>query len=157
MSIRSTINDVAGSTPFDNSTNGFTADDVQAAIEEVESLASPLRVPITLVYNGTLSNGDFIGYSNLLPGDATPIIIPISGSFVGFTWSNKVTGADFALEFRLGSTTATPFFTWTVTNTQIAEVAVPAEAVTAGGTMYVKYLDQGQNAQDATIVLLFRS
>lgn len=32
---------VAKSTPFDNTTNGFTATDVQAAIEEVKSSASP--------------------------------------------------------------------------------------------------------------------
>lgn len=158
MSFRFPAKDVASSTPFDNSTNGFTADDVQEAIEEVRGIAEPLRVPINLIYNGTLSNGDFIGYSNLLPGDATPIVIPITGTFVEFTWSNSRTNCDFALEFRLGSTTATPFFTWSVDNTQTASIVLGTpEPVTIGGTMFVKYIDEGTNAADAAIVLLFKS
>ena len=62
--------------------NGFISTNTQEAIEELLNIAAPLRVPISLIYNGTLSNGNFIGYSNLLPGDATPIIIPITGFFV---------------------------------------------------------------------------
>ena len=158
MAVRTFVTDVAGSTPFDNTSNSFIADNVQDAIEEVRAIAEPLRVPINLIYNGTLSNGDFIGYSNLLPGDDTPIVIPISGTFVEFTWSNSRTNCDFALEFRLGSTTATPFFTWSVDNTQTATVVLGTpEAVTIGGTIFVKYIDEGTNAADAAIVLLFKS
>jgi len=157
MTRRDIFSPVAESIPFDNDTNGFTSDNVQDAIEEVEDIATPLRVPINLIYNGTLSNGDFIGYSNLLPGDDTPVIIPITGSFVEFTWSNKNASADFALEFRLNSTVGTPFFTWSVDNTQTAAVIVPPEPVTIGDEIYVKYIDEGSNASDAAIVLLFRS
>ena len=38
---RDNYNQVAESTPFDNSTNGFTSDDVQGAIEEIGASASP--------------------------------------------------------------------------------------------------------------------
>ena len=158
MTHRFHTTDVAESVPFDNEGNGFDSDNVQDAIEEVDSEINPLRVPINLIYNGTLSNGDFIGYSNLLPGDETPIIIPITGSFVEFTWSNKNANADFALEFRLNSTVGTPFFTWSVDNTQTAAVVLPTpESVTIGDEIYVKYIDEGTNAQDAAIVLLFKS
>ena len=158
MSHRVKPTDVAQSIPFDNDTNGFISEDVQEAIEEVEALASPLRVPINLVYNGTLSNGDFIGYSNLLPGDATPVIVPITGSFVEFTWSNNTASADFALEFRRNTTVGTPFFTWSVDNTQTAAVVLPTpEPFTIGDEIYVKYVDEGTNARDAAIVLLFKS
>lgn len=148
----------AEDTPFNNTTNGFVADNTQTAIEELLSLAAPLRVPIILVHNGTLSNGDFIGYSNLLPGDATPIIAPITGTFVGFTWSNNNNSADFALEFRKNTTGGSPFFTWSVDNTQSASVVLPTpQAFTSGDEIYVKYIDEGTNGQDSVIVLLFKS
>ena len=137
---------------------GFTADNVQDAIEEISDIAAPLIVPIILIQNGTLSDNEFIGYSNLIPGDATPIIAPITGTFVGFTFSNENSSADFALEFRLGTTTSSIFFTWSVDNTLTADVnLVTPEAVTAGGRMFIKYKDEGSNASDAVIVLKFKS
>ena len=158
MSFRHSIKEVADSVPFDNDTNGFTSENVQEAIEEVQDIASPLRVPISLIYNGTLSNGDFIGYSNLLPGDNTPIIVPITGSFVEFTWSNNNASADFALEFRINTTGGAAFFTWSVDNTQTAAVVLPVpESFSIGDEIYVKYIDEGTNARDAAIVLLFKS
>ena len=136
----------------------FIADNAQDAIIELLGIAAPLRVPLPLIYNGTLSNGNWIGYSNLLPGDLTPIICPIDGFFVEFTWSNKSATADFALEFRKNSTVATPFFTWSVDNTKSAAIVLPTqEAFSIGDTIYIKYIDEGTNAQDAAIVLLFKS
>lgn len=41
MSGRDEFSPVAGEIPFDNATNGFAADDVQAAIEEIGASASP--------------------------------------------------------------------------------------------------------------------
>jgi hypothetical protein len=158
MSGRDEINQVAESVPFDNDSNGFVADDTQAAIEEVKSIASPLRVPINLVYNGTVSNGDFIGYSNLLPGDSTPIVIPITGTFVEFTFSNNNSSADFALEFRKNTTGGAAFFTWSTDNTQTAAILLPSpEPFSIGDEIYVKYIDEGTNARDAAIVLLLKS
>lgn len=138
--------------------NSTMYDNVQDAIDNIGDLVAPLRVPISLVHNGTVGNNTFIGYSNLLPGDSTPIVVPITGTFTGFTWSNSNSTADFALEFRLVSTTATKFFTWTATNTQTSSVVLPTpEAVTTGQKFYVKYLDQGDNSSDAVIILQFRA
>lgn len=146
---------IAHNIPFDEP--GFEADNVGDAVTETGDAVAVLVVPISLVNNGTLSGNSFIGYSNLLPGDSTPIVTPLAGSFVGFTWSNSRTDCDFALEFRLDSTTATPFFTWSVDNTQTAEIdLVTVEAVTSGQKFYVKYIDEGRNASDAAIVLKFR-
>ena len=147
----------AADTPFDNTDNDFTSDNVQDAIEEIEFLVEPLVVPLTLIFNGTLSNGEFIGYSNLLPGDDTPIVCPITGSFTGFTWSNSRSNCDFALHFRKNSMTATPFFIWSVDNTQTANVNVTPEPFTAGDTIFVEYVDEGTNASDAGIVLKFKA
>lgn len=158
MTTKFAVTDVAESTPFDNDTNGFTADNVQEAIEEVQTAVAPLVVPLTLVYNGSLSNGDWLGYNNLLPGDDTPIVIPITGAFTGFTWSNSRSTADFQLTFRLNSTSGSIFFSWSVDDTQAAfvELGTP-EAVTAGDTLFIQYLDEGTNAVDAAIVLQFKA
>lgn len=138
--------------------NNLDYDNVQDGLDNVGDLVSVLVVPITLVYNGNLSNGDFIGYSNLLPGDSTPIVAPTTANFTGFTWSNSNTDADFALVFRKNSTTATPFFTWSVDNTQTDEVDLPTpESFNAGDLIFVQYIDEGQNASDAVIVLRFRA
>lgn len=138
--------------------NGFVKKNVQEAIEEVQLIAEPLIVPIILVHNGRLSNNEFIGYSNLLPGDDTPIIAPITGNFVGFTWSNDDAGADFALEFRKNTTGGAAFFTWSVDNTQTADVTLGTpQPFTAGDRIYVKYIDEGNNASDAAIVLKFKA
>lgn len=156
--MRGVRSDVASSLPFDNSTNGFVAEDTQAAIEELLLIAAPLIVPIPLIHNGIMSNGDYIGYSNLLPGDNTPVLSPMTGSLVNFTFSNSRSSADFTIEFKRGSTGATPFFSWTVTNTKTASVTLPnPEAFAAGEEIYLKYIDQGTNASDTAIILGFKS
>lgn len=141
-----------------NADNDFVANNVKEALEEVYGIASPLTVPIHLIYNGTLSKGDFIGYSNLLPGDQTPVVAPITGTFASFTWSNSNISADFTLQFRKNSTVATPFFSYTRTNTQFESVTLPTpQSFTAGDQIFIEYVDQGSNARDAAIILNFRS
>lgn len=149
--------DRADSVFIDDSGFAFNAEDVQEAFENVDFIIAPLVVPVALVYNGTLSDNEFIGYSNLLPGNTTPVICPLSGSFVGFTWSNSRDNADFALEFRRNSTTATPFFIWSVDNKRTDNINITPETFVAGDQIYIKYIDEGQNAADATIVLKFKS
>lgn len=137
---------------------GLDATDLQEGVEELSNLTGPLVVPIPLVFNGTLGGGDFIGYSNLIPGDDTPVISPITGTFVGYTWSNNKSTCDFALEFRKNSTTGTPFYTWSVDNTQTADITIPTpESFSSGDAIYIKYIDEGLNASDAVIILKFKS
>jgi hypothetical protein len=157
---RPLITQVADSTPYNNDAGSFPegTDTVQDAIAATILVAAPLRTTIPLVQNGTLSNGDWLGYSNLLPGDGTPIVCPMTGSWEGFTWSNKRSTASFQLDFRLGSTTATPFFSWSTVNTLTDVIAFPSPpSVTAGDVLFIQYIDQGTNAVDAGIVLLFKS
>lgn len=158
MSRRGVTTQVASSTPFDNDGTLIEAEDTRSAIVEAFNSAAPLRTTIPLLYNGTLSNNEFIGYTNLLPGDDTPIVVPITGEFSGFTFSNSRTGPDFSIEFRLNSTTGTVFYTYVNSNTQTESISLPTpETVTAGDEIYLKYIDQGTNAADAAIVLQFRA
>jgi hypothetical protein len=81
---------VAKSTPFDNATNGFTATETQAAIEEAKATATGLpRLAITLTANGTATDLAWITYSEVL---ANPrILLPIKTRLKEFTWNNSNT------------------------------------------------------------------
>jgi hypothetical protein len=81
------VGGVAKATPFDNSTNGFIATNVQAAIEEVRFVAESKRLVLTLTNNGTLANGNWITYSELL---ANPrILFPIKVRLKELSWVNN--------------------------------------------------------------------
>lgn len=159
MSNRFNITDTADSVPFDNATNGYTADNVQAAIEE--GVTSALETPIytvVLQHNGTVSNGTFLGYDSLIPGDSTPIIIPRDADFTRFTFSNSNSNADYTLYFRKNSTVATPFYSISKVNTQFFQQALPTpEPFLAGDRIFIEYQDDGTNASDAVLVLGFRA
>lgn len=152
-------NQVARGTPFDNSTNGYTSTNVQEAIEE--GVGTALETPIytiLLQHNGTVSNGTWLGYDSLLPGDATPVIIPRNSEFTRFTFSNANSSADYTLTFRKNSLVATPFLTVSRTNTQFFSYTLsPEELFSAGDQIYIQYQDDGQNASDAVILLGFRA
>lgn len=126
------------------------------AFDDVADAAFAARYTLTLQHNGTVGNGTFFGYSNLLPGDATPVLAPINSVFKGFTFSNANSGADYTLEFRKNSTTGTVFYTISKVNTQFFTQDVPDESFNAGDAIYVKYVDDGNNASDAGIVLYYQ-
>ncbi len=148
----------ANNQPFDPSGSPFTTDNTQDAIKEAGSVSAPLVVTIPLILNGSVSNNTWIGYSHLIPGNNTPIISPITGTFVGFTFSNKKSSADFGLEFRLNSTSGSIFYDISVDNTLTADMTLPTpEPVIGGQKMYIQYKDQGANAADMAIILKFKA
>jgi len=149
---------VAESTPFE-STVLIPEDNVQAAIEYTYDNApgNVARFTITLLNNGTVSNGTFMGYSELIPGDATPIVLPRDCLFTEFTFSNNKTKADYTLLFKKNATGATPFYSISKVNTQFFFDTTPNESFLAGDQIYVQYQDDGQNARDVALVLFFRN
>jgi len=61
MSRRDDFRDVAKSVPFDNSTNGMTSTDTQAAIEEVNDKISTSASPgFSFGRSGVISNGTYL-------------------------------------------------------------------------------------------------
>ena len=78
MSLRTQINDVADSVPFDNDSNGFTADDVQEAIEEVDAkITGKPRAIIIFGYNGNASNR-WLELNHSIPSNTSPYVAPES-------------------------------------------------------------------------------
>lgn len=138
-------------------TTFVTEDNVQDAIGTgINTAIQTPRYTIPLLYNGTVGNNEFIGYTNLLPGDSTPIIIPVKSSLQEYTFSNGNSNADYTIELRKNSTTATVFNTVSKTNTQFFVESSIGESFLAGDEIYIKYLDNGNNANDVAIILTFR-
>lgn len=158
---------VSQSLPFEKERNpDFTgqqsqleAENAQDAIEEAywKAPGSIARYTLTLLHNGTVSNGTFLGYSELINGEATPIIIPRKSLFTEFTFSNDRSNADYALEFRKNSTVAAPFLIVSKDNEQAFVESGIDEEFAAGDIIYIKYVDEGTNARDVAIVLYFQN
>lgn len=69
---------VARSTPFDNSTNGFIALDVQAAIEEVSDAVNSSVSAFIASYGANANTGRYLEIFPNISSDVAPIIIPIA-------------------------------------------------------------------------------
>ena len=69
------ISQVGYSTPFDNDTNGFIAEDVQTAIEEVSNKVSGKpRAIVAFAYNGTANTGKWLETFASIPSDQVPYV-----------------------------------------------------------------------------------
>ena len=146
---------------FTSVTGKLLEKNIQDALDEsAENADTALNTPrftIPLIYNGTPGNNEFIGYSNLIPGDDTPIVVPIDSVLQEYTFSNKNSNADYTIELRRNSTTAAVFDTTSKVNTLSFVQSGITQAFTAGDTIYIKYIDDGSNASDMVIVLLFKA
>ena len=155
MSRRDEFVQVAGTVPFDNSTNGFVADETQAAIEEVKSLVDGFpRAGIGTAHNGTVSNNQWLGPNELLPN--TPLLVaPVPLKINEITWANQNINVQFRIQFRLNSRTGTIFYTLTVTspNTGSGFATGVDFTLNPGDTVHAQYLDDGTNASDMSLML----
>lgn len=115
------------------------------------------RYALVLQHNGTVGDGTFFGYSNLINGLDTPIVIPRDSTLKDLSFSNPNASADYTIYLRKNSSTATAFHTITKTNTDnFVELDID-ESFTSGDTIYLEYQDDGTNASDVGIVLFFRN
>lgn len=153
--------DNANNILFTDTTSGLTSNTAREAIDEAalnaDTALNTPRYTISLQHNGTVSNNTFFGYSNLIPGDDTPIVIPIKSELTEFTFSNEKSGADYGLEFRKNSSTASVFYSVSKDNTQFFNDSTISQSFLAGDTIFVKYKDEGSNASDVGIILFFKA
>lgn len=158
---------VADSVPFDNEPEGtpvFTTSSPTTVQEAIEAsgekgqlaLDTP-RYTILLQNNGTVSGGTFIGYDSLIPGDSTPVIIPVDSEILEFTFSNSRANADYTLNFRKNGTGAANFYSVSKTNTQFFADNTISETFDAGDEIYIQYQDDGNNASDVVILLTLKA
>lgn len=143
----------ARSTPFDNSTNGYLATNLQDAIEETNSL---LLYVISITRNGTMSNGDWIGKGELLANTAS-YVCPRKLQLIGMSWANSSANVDFDLEFYKNGRATTKFRTYEARNLTYGYGYGWTDAFNDGDYLDIKYIDQGDNAADFAIDLIFKA
>lgn len=127
------------------------------AFNDISASAFAARFTISLQHNGSVSGGTFFGYNELIPGNTTPIIIPIASILKGYSFSNSSAAADYTLYFRKNSTVATPFHSVSKVNTQYFAETITDQSFSAGDQIYVSYQDDGGNATDVGITLFFQA
>ena len=147
---------VSEETPFDNSINGFTADNAQTAIEEAKQTAEGFpRAGIILVNNGVQGNGDWITYSNLTP-DAK-IVFPVKTKINEVTFANSNSDVEFDLEvYKNGITGGDLIDTWSF-NTGPGIDFDYLDGLTLefnpGDWIRLLYVDQGTNTSDLVVTI----
>lgn len=149
---------VARAIPFDNDTNGYESEDLQGAVEESLTTAISLpRFPTMLLMNGSMSNGDWLTYSNLTPDSS--ILIPIKCELREFSWANTRTSVDFDVEFYKNGRTTTKYATREIRSGTAKSGIITGltDAFDAGDSLDLKYIDQGTNASDLTVVMFFQA
>lgn len=85
------ISPVSKSTPFDNTSNGFTATDAQTAIEEAKlTAANASRGPTVAGFDGNASTGRWLEFYSNNPSDSNPFIVAENSQLIAVS---IVTGA----------------------------------------------------------------
>lgn len=136
---------VAKSVPFDNSTNLFASSDVQSAIEEAKQNAEGFpRAGLSLTYNGTVGNGAWITYSELLSGPR--ILFPVKIRLKELTWvnTNINLGAFTFVFYKNGQAAGNIVFTYTPTAAGLVNgygyyIFATAFDFAAGDSLFVRH------------------
>jgi len=149
---------------FNNTSNGYTATEVQSAIEEsFNSAILKPRFSIVTTFNGTTGN-EYLGYSELIPGDKTPIRIPLNSVLKEITVAYRDTllgSASIDGTYRLyknglsnpGDVVHTEVFSNQNNGKLITGLNI---SFNANDYMVGQWVDQGSNPKDMVIVYFFQ-
>jgi len=148
---------------FNNASNGFTANQTQAAIEEARNSSIGIgRFSIITAFNGTIGN-QWLGYNELIPGNTTPILIPVKCKLreVTFAWNSTITilggiitvttDVDGRFEiYKNGFDAGSIIFTRTFSNSGGLSVSSGLDInLNAGDFIVGRWIDLGGNPSDA--------
>lgn len=157
---RFNIGPVADSVPFDNSTNGFTSEDTQEAIEEVNtSLQNSASVSCQFTENGQAGENDYLKVGDTA-GDDVGFLVPFDGTVAFFNASNDDDNNDKVLELvrrrPANDATNTVIATLTIPDTQFAANSTPNVAVLEGDELLVRVQNNSESLEDAicTVVVV---
>jgi len=156
------ITDVASSIPFDNSTNGFAATDVQTAIEEVRTSFNGKGYQLTFVANGTATNTWLSQEDANVPSSASPAMVAYKSRLVGITFVNKNVNVNTIIRIAISNKATTNntinrAYKWTLDNVRTASKTDDQLGFTleAGDKVGVYMEDTGGNPSDVVIVMHF--
>jgi hypothetical protein len=150
---------VAQAVPFDGSdaTPPFVSENTKDAIIEARDTAEgKARTSIILTHNGTMGNGFWHGYSELIPSDNSPIPLPWDCKLSEYTFSNNRTSVDGQMDFYVNGTTASDIvYSITFSNVNRVLTDLPNVSFSAGDLLRLRWVDNGQNPRDVASTLFF--
>ncbi|MEO5348884.1 MAG: hypothetical protein H7836_04485 [Magnetococcus sp. YQC-3] len=146
---------------FDNSTNGFTATNEQAAIEEARNTAvGKARFAMAFVANGVLGNNTWLGFSELVPSNTTPLIIPVACTLKELAFSFAGANVDGQMKiFKNGLVNPTNVvYTMTLTNANTYKLDTGVNVnLVAGDRLSAQWIDTGDNPNDGCLQWFFQT
>jgi hypothetical protein len=160
---------VAKSIPFDTTDNNFGSPSVQEAIIEAKNKAiSVSRFTITGIFNGTIGNNNWLGYSEVLPGNQVPIRLPINcklreisfsyytSTLLGVPLSGDQVTGKFKI-FKNGLTDPTHVIHTEQFTNQVGGKTVSGLDLSLNANDFIvgKWIDEGNNPSDMAIVYFF--
>ena len=153
MSKKVEISQVAESTPFDNSSNGFIAEDVQAAIEEVQTTLEISASPgFTWGKSGSSKNTYL--QNDTVPSNIAGRLCTVDGELVKIFMTNDTTTKTFEVQIRRRELngTFTTIATMTVSNQRAKIQQYTGVSVSYGDELSCYVFGQGNNsAQDLVV------
>ena len=133
---------------------------IEAGVTAVQEAIDVPRSPLLLTHNGTLSNGQLVGYSNL--ANISPII-PFRGEIKEFSFANDRNSVEADFRFYRNTETAPNlFYTWEVrTGAGVSTDFVTDDNFTSptferGDTLIIRFDDRGTNPSDATLGIFWK-
>lgn len=168
MRSNNTTNSTAKGTPFDPTGTLLTARNVQdAIIQNRENILQTVRFTIVTTFNGSIGNNQWLGYSELIPGDRVPIRLPINcklrevsfsysiSSLLGIPLSSDQVDGRFDI-YKNGTSAGNIVHQDTFTNQvggkQITGLSI---SLSAGDYIVGRWIDSGDNPSDMVVVYYF--
>lgn len=153
----------AFSIPFDNDTNGFSADNVQNAIEEARTGFEGKGFQSTFAGNGTFRNSWLSQEDTNVESNESPDIFKYDAQLVGIDFTNQNQNVDCTIiiaikEYPFNNVNNPErFYKWTLSGVRSALRTNQSAGFTvnAGDVMAVYLLDQGGNANDVLLTMDF--
>lgn len=144
--------------PFDNSTNGFTATDEQAAIKEARDSGIGTVLPYPFLASGNTADKWLGTFEAQFSSNVTPLIVPQDSDLKGMLWMNQDDDVDIDVEVYRNATLVKTF---EVRNKRMAWVVgiSPAVSFNQGDriSVFLKKYTGGtgdQTAQNPVVQLL---
>lgn len=164
MSGRDVITPVAGSVPFDNSTNGLTSDNTQTAIEEVNakftSAGTGVTPPFLFARSGSTGSNSYLRIGDVNSNEAGQII-PGNNKIVRMTITSSAVYANpqtLQLQMRTGLNTRTDIVGAAVTipggSVAFSATVTFGSPISIGPNVEISaYLKTGNGVQNAVLLV----
>jgi len=135
---------VARTVPFDNSSNGFTSQDTQSAIEEVNNKVVQSSKAFTFAaYNGNANTGRYLEFFSGISSDLAPI--KVIGALTVLAIVARTTSTSSTCDIGFYNIVSTPVLLYTVSFSNQKEVIVSSPSLfvlPASGELAIK-IDSG--------------